>query len=370
MLISVERNQFLKGLSIIEHAIGRSPTLPVLGYVLLKTVDNILELTATNLELSITTRISAKIQTPGVISVPYRTLGGLLHNLSHAIIELKGVRETLEINTPAQKAKIQGGAVNEFPLIPDVKTKNIIRFQNPHTLTEDLDSVLPAVAASDVRPELNGVLLEVGEEETVFAATDTFRLAVRSTKDVEAKEPKVAILPKRTAEVLSKLMRDAKHVDGHLSLTQALFTDGTTSIVSRLIEGSFPDFSAILPKQESAAIRLSREEFLQELNAASLFTSRLNDVSLTIQPQKVNLLISAHNPDIGEYETAVKGAAHGQKITLAFNYRYLIDGLAGFSGDQQIDFVFVGEGKPGLMRPANTKDERNVYLVMPIRTNA
>jgi len=370
MFITVDRDQFLRALAIVEHAIGRSPAFPVLGYVRITANDKTVELAATNLEISITTNLAAHIHTPGTISVPFRTLGGLLHNLSSASCGLKAHQQMLEIVAAAQHAKIQAGRPDEFPAIPTIKTKTTVRFPNARNIAQHLDAVLPAVASSDVRPELGGVLLEATEEEAVLVATDTFRLALRSVQDTEAKEPKVAILPKRTAEVLAKLMREAKYIDAHLSVTQALFTDGTTNITSRLIEGSFPDFASILPKQEAAAIRLSRDEFLQELHAASLFTSRLNDTLLTIQPQKGSMLIAAQNPDVGEYQTELKGTARGQKITLAFNYRYLIDGLVGFPDQKQIDVVFVGEGKPGLFRPAGSTNERNLYLVMPIRTNA
>lgn len=371
MDVTIERDALLRGLAAVEYGVVRSPSLPILGYVLLKAHPDGLEITATNLELAISAHSEAKTKLAGAVAVPFKTLAGLTQNITSSPLRLtQKPPSALEFQAGAQKAKLQTSPLDDFPQIPEVKEKTAVVCEHGPAFVQQLEQVLPAVAVSDVRPELSGVLCEASEDGVVLVATDTFRLALRSAARTKINEPKVFILPKKTAEAVVRLFRESKTIDIRATATQVFFTDGARHLTSRLIEGSFPDFAAILPKTEVATIRLSREELMQQLHAASLFTSRLQDVHISLQPKTNTITVAATNPDVGEYETELKGVAEGQAITLAFNFRYVLDGLNGFPGLKQIELVFVGEGRPLVLRPPDeAQAPQQLYLVMPIRTN-
>ncbi|OHA49351.1 MAG: DNA polymerase III subunit beta [Candidatus Terrybacteria bacterium RIFCSPHIGHO2_01_FULL_58_15] len=372
------RENLLYGLSLVERAIGRSASLPILSHVALKSQTGKITFSATDLDIAVVVSVPAKVDGSGSWAVPYRPLAGFVGALPEETVQLKPGGKALVVKSGAFQGKIRTGDAEEFPIIPQLKQAEKVSLPKSG-FSEALEAALVAVAASETRPELTGVAV-IGEANTVtVVATDTFRLAVR-TLPYEGENPFAIILPQRTAQEVIRLFKESreneeKREEGtdrgftfKITEHQCLFEDGGLSLTSRLLEGSFPDFRAIIPRSAAAQVRLSRRELTRRLEAATFFTGRLNDVHITLQKEGGGITIAAENPDVGAYETSLEGEeGKGEEQTVAFNLRYFLDGLRGFS-DEDVVLEFNGEQKPLLIRPAQGRSG-NLYLLMPIRTS-
>ncbi|MEK7151615.1 MAG: DNA polymerase III subunit beta [Patescibacteria group bacterium] len=362
MIITINHKKILTALKSVERVVSRNISLPSLNSILLKTENGKLKLSATNLELGINYWIGAKIDQEGEVLVPAKIFSDFLSNANDEKITIKVVKNIISINSEKYKTQILGMETKDFPIIP--KIKKDLQFKiSSQGLKEALLNVLDSAAISETRPELSGVCVNVGVNKIDFAATDSFRL---SEKVMEIKDGinKSFILPRNTVIEVSRLIND---YEGELSIAisenQVLIYGEDFEIISRLIDGHYPEYKKVIPDKFISLARVNKNDFEKNIRMASIFSSTISDIKLIANN---NILeIKAKNTDKGEIVTNIACEVKNEPFEVAVNYNYLLDGLKVLP-TENIIIEFTGDGSPLVLKGENKKDQ--VYVIMPLRS--
>ena len=284
-------------------------------------------------------------------------------------------KDTLLLSCGGYKTKINGIQASEFPLIPSVKAQWACQVP-VEVFRNSLNQVLFAVSNNESRPELTGVSLffKIGQEKTlVMAATDSYRLAECSVPfKTEVQEEKKVIVPARTLLEVGRILSIFKdgvdsptQVEIQIAENQIVFLYGSVELISRTIEGAYPDYQQIIPQNFQTTAVLDHDDFSQAIKAASLFSrTGLFDVVLKFDPKGKQVCVQATDAARGENRVECPGEITGAENTVTVNYRYLLDGLNAL-GSEQIKFEMIDAGNPCLLLPKEEKDY--LYIIMPIR---
>lgn len=351
-----------KALALAERFTGKNLTLAILGNVLLKAEENVLRVSATNLEYGVEIVVPGQVSRPGLVSVPAKILNSLVQSGQEGKLELEEKQGNLFVKTDTRDIRINGTPPDDFPLIPKIKKTSTFTIDSSF-LEHGLGKVLPSVSSSEFKPELNGVLFKIAGKTLRLAATDTFRLAEK-TLELSAKsegESFSFILPQRVSQELSRIA-GSDEVRVSLGENQVMFEIGGIKIISRLIEGNFPEYSAIIPKDFETSAFLDLPEFIDIVRSSSIFASKLQEVKLEVRGK--NLEVTTLNPEVGEYKTKLSISTTGKDITISFNFRYLLDGLNSLD-EKEFFLGLNSENNPALLR--NKNDSSFLYVLMPIR---
>ena len=347
---------------LAERFTGKNITLPILGNLLIETEENRLFITATNLEYAAHLSCAGKGTGKGKISVPAKILSTLIQSIKEDKMDLEGLQGNLVVSTESRRTKINGVPADDFPLLPKIKKQTGFKLDLSF-LKGGLAKVLPAVATSEFKPELTGVLLHASGQELKLAATDTFRLAEQKMEisNLEGKEGARFILPRAVAQEMARIPTEgeARIILGD---NQILIEADGIRIYSRLIDGSFPDYTGIIPKDFGAKSFVAHGDFTGAIRSASIFASKIQEVTLSFHEKDLEVL--SQNPEIGEQKILLPASSTGEEIEVSFNYRYLLDGLGVLDEEE----VFLGcnkENQPSLLR--NKSDGSFFYILMPIR---
>lgn len=366
MKLSVLQNNLNKALNITSRIIQTNSSLPVLSNILLQTNDGRLELQATNLELAISYKIGAKVEKTGSLSVPARLLSDLIHTLPNDKIQLVKEKDNLEIHTNQLNSVINGISSTEFPKIPNVKT-----LQQFSITTEDfvkgLEYVLTSVSLDESRPVLTGVFCKVKDLVITFAATDSYRLAQYSIKDLKINNLEI-IIPYRTIQELIRIIKaeEVKDIEVGVTKTEIVFSTKNFTLTSQLIDGNYPDYSKIIPKSSTTSIVIDKEELLSGLKIASLF-SRENAHTITLSVLKDNLIIQSQGSQIGTNESKIPIKKTGSDQEINLNARYLIDTLSVIT-EKTINISLNNKLDPCIVSGGNKKSPNNFHIIMPLRS--
>jgi DNA polymerase III subunit beta len=382
MKVSVLQENLAKGLSIVGRAVPAKSTLPVLSNILLSTDQSRLKLSATNLEIGITCWVGAKIEDEGAITVPARLLSEYISNLPNERIDMELVLRTHTLNLSCARVKtnIKGIDAEEFPLIP-VVTDKPTAILAPALLRQMIAQVAFAAATDESRPVLAGVLasFDSGAGTFTLAAADGFRLSVRNTPFPGAPDEMGkldVIIPARTllevARVLSSI--DTTN-DGAVEITvtpnksQVLFHMNDVDVVSRLIEGAFPNYQQIIPKTYKTRSLLNTADFLRSTRRASIFArDSANVIRMSLNPGEDitpgRVTISATAAELGDNEEEMDGVIEGESVQVAFNARYLADVL-GVLDTTQVILETTSPSSPGVLKPAGAEGQF-VHVIMPM----
>lgn len=361
------KNNLIDGLNVVGRAIGDNVNLPILKSVLFK-ADNKINLTSTNLELAANCFIPGKIIEPGEITVPFNVFSSVISNLNSERITLEQKDKRLFVSTDNYEAAIQSQNSKDFPIIPSVKNKNQSLKTKINQFKESLSQVVIASQYSDVRPEISGVFLRFQEKELILVATDSFRLAEKkmgSDKISSSFSGVNVIIPLKTAqEVLKIFSNQEEEVEIFMDSNQIFFNSGSRELTSRLIDGTFPDYELIIPKQTQSEAILNREEMINAVKLTSSFSGRANDVVLKIGDNKKFLEIFSSDSALGENRYRIPVKLKGERFSVAFNWRYLLDGLRINSGEEATLGVNASD-KPVVIKSAGEPFLN--YVVMPIK---
>ena len=370
-LICLKEN-LKQALNITERIIGRNLTLPILNNLLLSIENNKLKISSTNLEVGINCWVTGKIKEKGNITVPAKLINDFINNLPNKKVELKAKNKQLEIKCEKFKANIKSLPAEDFPIIPKIKGKPLIKI-NGNILKNGFSQVVEIASLSESRPEISGIYVKFEKNLIKLAATDSFRLA---EKNIETKinhlSDQSIIIPQRTAQELIRILGEKdpslegqeQEVEVILSGNQILFDFGYVQLISRLIEGKFPDYQQLIPNSFQNQLTISREELVNNIRIASLFSGKINDIKVFLNPKKSQVEISARDTDLGENKSQIETKIEGEEIEIVFNHRYLLDGLNHILSDK----VFLGLNnttQPVVIRPVG--DLSYTYVVMPIR---
>jgi DNA polymerase-3 subunit beta len=374
MKLSCLQENLKRGLAIVGHAVAGKSTLPVLSNILIATDEGRLKLAATNLEVGITCWIGAKIDEEGATTVPAKLLSDVVGGLPNDKIslELDARTQTLNLNCARFEANIKGIEADEFPVIPTIADREPTATFPPDLLRETVEQVAFAAAPDDTRPVLAGVLMRLKGTTATFAAADGFRLSVRTIELPEpVRQPQDVIVPARALLELARIIGD---VEGNVEVTitpsggQVLFHTESMDLVSRLIDGKFPDFERIIPAQSATRTVLDTQELAKAVRLASYFaTASANIVKLTIEPggelAPGKLTISSNAAEVGNNKGALDGMIHGEGGQIALNVRFLAEAVSAIK-TPQIALETQTAQHPGVFKPVGA--DGYIHIVMPM----
>ncbi len=374
MKIIILKEKLKKGLNIIEKAISKSLTLPILNNVLISAEKNFLILSTTDLEIGIKCWILSKIDKEGKITVPAKFLSNYISLIVDEKIILETKNETLFINHKKGKAQIKGLTADEFPIIPELK-ENLFLEIDSLFFCQGISQVMEIAVFAQNRPEISGIYFSFEKDLIKITATDSSRLAEKKLfcKNKINKECSL-ILPQKTArEVVNIFSENKEKLRIKISSNQILFESfiqehnhPQVQVVSRLIEGKYPNYQEIIPSSFMTHIVLNRNEFLNQIKTAILFGGKSNEVKIKVDPKKEEIEIFAQNPDLGENVSIIPCKIKGEEVETVFNHRFLFDGLSNIKSSEVI-FELNGDAGPALLRPVG--DESYLYVVMPIKNH-
>ncbi len=374
MKLSCLQENLKRGLAIVGHAVAGKSTLPVLSNILLATDDGRLKLAATNLEIGITCWIGAKIDEEGAITIPAKLLSDYVGNLPNDKISLSldARTQTVHLACARFEASIKGIEAEEFPVIPTVADREPTVAFPPDLLRETIDQVAFAAATDDTRPVLAGVLIRLRGKTATFAAADGFRLALRTVELPEpVAEPQEVIVPARALLELARIIGD---VEDNVEVTitpsggQVLFHTESIDLVSRLIEGRYPDIERIIPANFATRTVLETQDLSKAVKLASYFANvSSNIVRLTMESGGElgpgRLTISANAAEVGDNKGALDGMVHGEGGQIALNVKYLAEALNAIK-TSQIAIETQTPQNPGVFKPVGA--EGYIHIVMPM----
>ncbi len=354
-------------LNIVNKAITPNATLPVLNNILLKAEGKRLLFAATNLEIAIQYFIAADVRGEGAVTIPAKLLTGYVSFLKDQKIELSlGEGQTLHLKSASSQTKMKGINADEFPSIPKVAKENTIRVSTKDLETAITQTVFSA-SVNTSRPILSGVLFHVDKDVVKVVATDSYRLA---EKHVVLKEKTTislqCVIPARTISELGKILAKAqdKEVEISISKNQVLFVVGNMELMSRLIEGKFPDYDKIIPKSTKTKIEVGTEELSLVVKRVSLFARENNNSIKVTATNDGKLLLSTEETRVGEEKAEVNVKVEGENNKIALNVQYLLDVLNFIQADK-IVLEMDDKLSPAVIRPAGKKDY--VYIIMPLK---
>jgi len=369
--LSVMQENLARGLSIVSRAVSNR-SLPVLTNVLLKTEDGGLKLTATNLEIGITYWVPGKIETDGATSVPARLLTDLVNSLPGGepiVLEL-GDGETLHIQAGRFESNIKGIPADDFPTVQTAGERPITRVPQK-ILRQALEETAFAAASDEARPILTGVLARFEGDQLTLAAADNYRIAVKTITVLDPVEETSVVIPARALTELSRILAD---VDDPVSIVlahsrnQLLFHVEGIDLVTRLIDGQYPNYQSVLPATHATRAVLDREELLRAVRPAALIAHEsANIVKLGVGLEGDPAITVSANAEVGDHIGRVEAAVDGDGTTIAFNARFLADVLTNVDAEQ-FALELNGPLSPGVFRPIG--DDRYVHVVMPLRTTS
>ncbi len=287
------------GLQTVSRIISASSTLPVLNNVLLKTENGQLKISATNLEIGINTYTRCKIEKEGEVCLHAKTLLELVNNLPNQNITIEQEENDVLFSTENYSTKLKDYPSDEFPSIPEIESKSILKLP-AEEIKHIFDSVIFAASTSETQPEISGVYLKIDEDTLTVTATDRYRLAENKING-KFKPYQAVIIPHRAAVEISRVL-SGKPGDAELFLNEnqaALKTD-ETEVVSRLIDGQYPEYSHIIPKEFNTTVSVNRQELINAVKTTGIFSQNTGSIVLEFLSETQELKISAVSHDIGE----------------------------------------------------------------------
>lgn len=364
MKFSCTQENLDKGINLVGRIIGTKTTLPILSNLLLTTDKGRLKISATDLEIGINTWIGAKIEGEGSITIPARLLQEFVSTNDDKKIEMVLDNTTLNLISEKYKASIKGINASEFPLIPEIKKELFVQVDSL-TLQKAISQVVFACALDETRPVLTGVLFKFQGDQLKIVATDSYRLAEKKIKiENKTKKDIQIIIPQRAILELARVLADSRDkVNIYLEENQILFVFNETEFISRLVEGTFPDYEQIIPKKNQTKVCVSKMDFYNAIKMASFFARETaNNIKLILD--KGSLKTTATSPQIGNNLSKIAAETSGPALEVAFNARFILDVLNVIE-EEKIIIETNNQTAPAIFK--SEKDKDYLYIIMPLR---
>jgi len=372
MKIKVKKEHLLKGIQTVQNAVSPKSTLPILSNLLLETDKNRLNLFCTDLELGINTNIPAEVIRPGSISIPVKKTGDVIKELPNQDILLEVTKNQIKIECSKSFFKIFGLPKEEFPKTPTFKEEK--KFSLPQNILKTaIKKTYFSVSSNETRYVLNGLYFKVEQGFLTMVGTDGRRLACTTVKLKEIKDVSFnVIIPIKAIQELLQVLEDKKEEmliktgENQVSFNLPTSPDlGEINLTSRLIEGKYPNYEQVIPKEVEKKIKINRDEILSATRRAAILTSeKANSLKLSFfSPGK--LIISANTPDVGEAKEELDIDYKGDELNIAFNPNFLLDIFKNIE-TQDILFGLSNSLSPGVINPVG-KNENYTYVIMPMR---
>lgn len=370
MRVIILKNNLKEVLGMVEKTAINNLNLPILNNALIKATGSTVNISTTNLELAVSACAQGKIIEEGELTVPAATFYAIINNLNSERINLESKNNTLEIKTDNYEAVIQGLGSEEFPIIPSIGNTDEFLEINSDILKEALSQVIIATHISELRPEISGVAFDLQGNILKLVATDSFRLAEKiiSKNNFNNKftQGVKVIIPLRTAQEISKILKSNVPVKIFIDANQILFETSEIKLISRLIDGQFPDYDQIIPKSFESEITLERDELINAIKLTGLLTSQNNDISIKLNENKKVVEIYSFNQKFGKNHYYLPVKTSGAPAQITFNWRFLLDSLKMLQGGDVV-IGLNGDSRPALIKTPN--DTTYFYILMPIKNS-
>ena len=372
MKFKINRDHFANGLAQVLNVVGSKATMPILSNVLIEAEKDQISLTTTNLDLGIRCKIKAEVKETGAVTLPVKRLAGIVRELPNVDVTFDGSpNHQVKLTSGGSTFRIMGIGKEEFPPLPEFGEEKAYSLEQGELLTM-LKSVAYAQSTDETRYILNGVYFNFKDGKLSLVATDGRRLAlIAKEMDVPAANAGAIILPAKTVGELTRLLDKGEKVKINFNDRRAAFqiaTDKDTSglidhvyLYSKVVEGNYPNYQQVIPKETHQRIKLERELFLQCIHRAALVCSeKANSVKIKLSS---NLLeITAQSPDFGEAHESMAIGYSGPDLQVAFNPVFLMDPLKAL-GKDEVFFELKDEVSPGVFKTL----ESFVCVIMPVR---
>jgi len=366
MYIKCTQSDLWNAIQVVQKAVSIRSTLPILSGILFQAKEGKMTLSATNLELSIKYSIPVKVEKEGSVVIPARLVGDIVKNLPEATIEMFLDSSNNQVKLLCQESNFNIKILppEDFPKFPDLKTNQSCVIGS-FDLIKAIKQVIKSTSIDETRPILTGVFLNIINNKLKMVATDSYRLAIKEVDLKEGLKDKIkVIIPSKTLGELIKIISGEKKCDVSLEFTdnQLIFKTSNITLISRLIEGQYPNYQQLLPEEYGVNMDIDKEDFINAVKRVSLFTQDNSPIKITVKEGVMEL--NAASSDLGEAIEKIKVEGVKEDINIAFNPLYLLEGLMSVGGERII-FEVINTVKPGLLRPQEKKNF--LYLIMPVR---
>lgn len=369
MKVTIAKDELIAGLQAVQNVVSTRTTLPILSNVLLKAADGRLHLTATDLDVTVTSAVSARVETAGATTIPVKRFFSIVRELQAPDVELKtDDRHATTLQAGASLYKINGISAEEFPPAPKFPEGEQVTLPQ-EKVKGMLKRTSIAISLDESRYVLNGVFMSFAPDKLTMVATDGRRLSMAEEElGGEGGAKGEIIVPTKAVNELNRLLQGSGEVELRFTENQAMFqlkSDGGPSVtlISKLVEGNYPNYRQVIPTETKERVPLSREELLSALRRAEIMTNdKSNSVKLTFS--KNNLAITANTPEVGEGREAIAINYKGPDIAIAFNPGYLMEPLKVLE-DDEVYMELNDELSPGVLRINGPF----LYVLMPMRTS-
>jgi DNA polymerase-3 subunit beta len=360
--IVCSREELAQKLTVVGRGVSTRTAVQILSGILVRGAGGRLELAATDMELSIRTSLDAEVEGDGAVVVPGRLLVDLSRLLpeSEVTIEHREEENILHVQCGSAEYRLNTYGAEDFPRLPEIQTGGSYTL-DADTLLETLASVGRAVSRDEARPVLTGILVKFGEGKLVMAATDSYRLSYKETL-LEGPAPDLeAIVPARALEELRRLLSTGGTLELGVQENQVIFGADGTWLTTRRIEGQFPKFDELRPKEFTHEVTLPREELLEVVRRTSVMAHRNSPLRLRFTDGE--LTVWTQTQDVGEARETLPARFEGEPLEIGFNAEFLRDGIESASGDE-LRLRLIDPLRPGLIQGPG---DDFWYLIMPIR---
>lgn len=367
MKVNCSKDSLLTGVNTVLKAVSSKNTMPVLQGILVKAENQHLIFEATDLEMGIRCMVPAHIEEEGVTVLPARIFSDLVRKLPDAPIELELQNDILKINYYESNLQLRGYDPDEFPLLPDLNGEET--FALPVDIFKNMiRQTIFACSTEESRPVFTGCLLQIEESNLRLIATDTHRLAYRIAEISNPENYKFqGIIPAKTLNEIYRLLKDDEEsLAIRFNEAQILFQFGTVELLSRLIEGQFPNYKQVIPQSCQTKLYLDTKLFQDSVERASLLArdgSHPNIIKLSVESERLSI---DQTSDLGEISEVMSIKKEGNDVNIAFNSKYLLDVLKVIDSEE-ILMEMSGSYSPGVIRPID--DPNYLYLALPVRTS-
>ena len=367
MKLELHFQDLKKAVMLVERIAGKHMTLPVLSCLLFDVKKGSLIIKATNLDLGIETVVSAKSDTEEVFAIPATILSSFLSQINDydGVVRLESVSGNIQINTTRSKGTIKTVPHEDFPSIPTISGEQREKL-NPEVIVKGLKSVWYSSSVSSVKPELSSVYVYTQNNHLVFVATDSFRLAEKKVSLPSSTIIGDILIPfKNVADIIRILESNNETMAVEMNKNLISFeVPGKMRMISRVIDGVFPDYKQIIPKTYTTEIIALKQDLLNALKISNVFSDKFNQIHMIADPKSKLFEVQTKNSDVGENKTTIDAAITGDKVEINFNYKYVIDCFQSIDADS-VSLQLGGTNKPMVIRPVSG-DQSFMYLVMPM----
>lgn len=364
--VTFTKDNLIRGLQKAERFTGKNTTLPVLSSVLLKVEKNKVKLYSTDLEVGAIFEISAKTEETGSVIIPVKSVIQFVQNINNSNVIFKIKKDKLIVEGDNYKTSFNCLEAEDFPVIPDNIKEKLISIGSDKML-EGLINTVSIINFNSSRPEISGIFVCTQKDSIKFVGTDSFRLTEIETPIEQKSEKETSlIIPLKLGQELIKIFQEEKNeIDIYSNQHQIMIKSKNFTIVSRLIDGSYPPYEQIIPRNNKTKLVLNKNSFKKGLEMASVFSGKMNDMKFSFDFEKNILKIYSQNNEVGDFSYEIDFEGEGESQEIVLNWKFFLDGLNKIEEEKfilEINSVI----SPVIIK--GLKNSHMLYLLMPIRS--